>query len=68
MPTYTYKCEKCRKIYEIIQRMADAHITECPVCKSGNFRRIFTPPTVKTQRKSSKRKSLGSVGDFGPEL
>ena len=68
MATYTYECEKCQKLHEMTQRMTDAHVTKCPVCKSSNFRRIFTPPVVKTQRRSSGRKSLGSVGDFGPEL
>lgn len=67
MPTYTYECKQCKKLYEIIQRIADAHVTECPSCKSSNFRRIFTPPMIKTERRSSKRKTLGSIGDFGPE-
>jgi len=68
MLTYVYECEKCQKTYDIAQPVTEAHLAKCPVCRSAKFRRIFTAPMVKTQRRASRRKSLGSVGDFGPEL
>ncbi len=66
MLTYVYKCEKCQKTYDIPQHMSEAHLSECPVCRSVKFRRIITTSMIKS--KTSKRRSLGSVGDFGPEL
>lgn len=66
MPTYVYKCEKCQKTYDIPQRLSEANLSECPVCKSVKFRRIITAPMLNS--KTTKRRSLGSVGDFGPEL
>ena len=30
MPTYDYKCEKCRKTFEIYQSMKDAVLRTCP--------------------------------------
>ncbi|MBU0677197.1 MAG: zinc ribbon domain-containing protein [Verrucomicrobia bacterium] len=66
MPTYTYKCEKCQKTHEIFQQLSEAHLSKCPVCGSVKFQRVITAPMLKS--KTSKRRSRGSVGDFGPEL
>ena len=30
MPTYEYKCEKCRKPFEVFQSMKDAPFKTCP--------------------------------------
>ena len=30
MPTYEYRCEKCKKGFEIFQSMKDAALTMCP--------------------------------------
>jgi len=35
MPTYMYKCTKHGHQFEVRQRMADAPLTECPVCGSS---------------------------------
>ena len=67
MLTYVYECDKCRKTTEIRQRVTAAHLTKCPVCGSKKFRRIISSATVMTTRRSVRRKSLGTVGSFGPE-
>lgn len=35
MPLYEYKCEKCQKVHEVIQKFSDAPLTTCPdeACK-----------------------------------
>lgn len=33
MPIYEYQCENCGKHFEIFQKIADAPLTECRVCK-----------------------------------
>ena len=33
MPLYEYKCEKCRKVHEIMQKFSDAPVSECPDCQ-----------------------------------
>ena len=33
MPIYEYQCEDCGKHFEIFQKIADAPLTECRVCK-----------------------------------
>ena len=30
MPTYEYKCEKCKKTFDIFQKMSDKHLSICP--------------------------------------
>ncbi len=68
MPTYVYKCAKCKKTYDIVQQVSESRLAECPVCKSANFCRTITAPMVMTKSRSSRHVSLGSVGEFGPEL
>src|SRR5919199_1283079 len=41
MPTYDYKCSACGTVREVIQKMTDAPLTQCPEC-GGEFRRIIT--------------------------
>lgn len=33
MPIYEYRCDKCSKTHEIIQKFSDAPITTCPDCQ-----------------------------------
>lgn len=42
MPTYVYRCRKCGHELEIVQKMTDDPLTECPKCK-GEFRRVLFP-------------------------
>jgi putative FmdB family regulatory protein len=32
MPTYEYKCKQCEEVFEILQKMTDAPLRDCPVC------------------------------------
>jgi putative FmdB family regulatory protein len=41
MPTYEYKCDKCGHQFEIMQKMSDEPVKNCPEC-SGKVRRIFS--------------------------
>jgi len=53
MPTYTYECDRCRKTYDIDQRMTDSHIEKCPACGSLRFKRIICAPMVLTKSKTT---------------
>ena len=64
MPTYEYRavepdrsCEHCRQGFEIIQRMTEPSLTQCPKCKGPIHRVLFAPtvvvrgsPTTETDR------------------
>ena len=32
MPIYEYRCVKCDHIFDVIQKVSDAPLTECPEC------------------------------------
>ena len=40
MPTYEYRCLKCKKTFEKLQSMNDAPIQSCPKCK-GKVERLI---------------------------
>lgn len=35
MPTYEYKCKKCKKTFEVLQSIKAKPIKKCPKCKSA---------------------------------
>ena len=41
MPNYDYCCSSCGHKEEILQKMTDAPLTECPQCKKETFKRLF---------------------------
>ncbi|MGQ0658693.1 MAG: FmdB family zinc ribbon protein [Chromatiales bacterium] len=54
MPTYEYRCEKCRNRFERVQHVAE-HVkakARCPKCGSVNVERVFSTFFAKTGKKS----------------
>ena len=43
MPTYEYECKKCKKVFDVFQKMSDKPLLKCPdkSCK-GNVRRLIS--------------------------
>ncbi len=46
MPTYDYKCDKCRKTYELRQGFDAASEHACELCGKGVAKRVLSAPTV----------------------
>jgi len=42
MPIYAYKCESCGHAKDVLQKMADAPLTDCPVCGKPSFKKQLT--------------------------
>src|SRR5881296_2141242 len=42
MPTYEYECLKCRRVFEVRQRISEPALTVCDVC-GGEVRRLLSP-------------------------
>jgi putative FmdB family regulatory protein len=40
MPTYEYKCQSCKRRFEVSQRMTEAPLTECAECH-GPLKRLI---------------------------
>ena len=42
MPIYAYKCESCGFAKDVLQKMSDAVLTECPSCGAAAFKKQLT--------------------------
>ena len=42
MPIYEYMCQSCEQTLEKLQRMNDAHLTDCPECGEAALRRMVS--------------------------
>ena len=43
MPIYEYECEKCKKRFEVIQKMSDPPLVTCSDC-SGKLNKLVSSP------------------------
>lgn len=42
MPTYQYECERCGHLFEVMQSITDARLTDCPSCQAkGSVHRLI---------------------------
>ena len=42
MPIYAYKCESCGFAKDVLQKMSDAPLTDCPSCAKPSFQKQLT--------------------------
>ena len=42
MPIYEYACISCDHRLEVIQRMSDEPLRDCPVCNTPNLRKLVS--------------------------
>jgi putative FmdB family regulatory protein len=42
MPIYAYKCESCGHSKDVLQKMSDAPLTDCPQCGAPAFKKQLT--------------------------
>ena len=42
MPIYAYKCESCGHAKDVLQKMADEPLTDCPACGKPSFKKQLT--------------------------
>ncbi|MFZ4743595.1 MAG: FmdB family zinc ribbon protein [Limnohabitans sp.] len=42
MPIYAYKCESCGHAKDVLQKMSDDPLTNCPACGGGGFKKQLT--------------------------
>lgn len=44
MPIYAYKCDACGYAKDVLQRMSDDPISDCPACGAPKFSKQLTAP------------------------
>lgn len=42
MPIYAYKCESCGHSKDVLQKISDAPLTDCPSCGAPTFKKQLT--------------------------
>ncbi len=42
MPIYAYKCESCGYAKDVLQKLSDAPLTDCPQCGASSFTKQLT--------------------------
>lgn len=42
MPIYAYRCEACGFAKDVLQKMSDAVLTDCPTCGKATFKKQLT--------------------------
>src|SRR5947199_3597787 len=77
MPIYEYQCSKCKKVQEIWQKISEAALTRCPICK-GKMERLISSTgfslkgsgwyaTDYTRKGKSESKTESKTGESKPE-
>lgn len=68
MPIYEYQCKSCGHEQDILQKMSDEPLTECPQCKEQSFTKRISAAGFRlkgqgwyeTDFKSGSKKNLAS--------
>ena len=47
MPIYEYRCDQCGHQFEVLQKISDAPVKNCPKCNSNNPRRLVSAAAFK---------------------
>lgn len=42
MPIYEYRCSACGHELEVMQKMSEAPLTECPACATQNLQKLIS--------------------------
>lgn len=46
MPIYEYKCIDCTALHEVLQKLSDNPISQCPVCSSSRYSKQISTGTA----------------------
>ena len=74
MPIYEYECQACGHQYEVIQKMSDDPLVECPACKKPALKKLISAAAFRlkgggwyeTDFKSGNKKNLAK-GEGGAD-
>lgn len=73
MPIYEYKCESCGHEMEVMQKMADEPLTECPQCHKKALKKLVSAAGFRlsgngwyeTDFKGGKKKNIAEKSGSG---
>jgi putative FmdB family regulatory protein len=44
MPIYEYECKNCGHVFDVLQKMSDDPLAECPECGQPDLRKLLSAP------------------------
>ena len=47
MPIYEYRCDACGHMLDVLQKISDDPLKECPECRKAALRRLVSAPTFR---------------------
>ena len=78
MPIYEYRCEECGHELDVLQKVSEPALTDCPECESSSLRKLISAPNFRLKGsgwyetdfkgdKDNKRNLHGSDSEAKPE-
>ena len=75
MPIYEYACKQCGHQFDVLQKVSDPVLTDCPECGQAELRKLISAPVFRlkgsgwyeTDFKSGKDKKRNLAGDGEPK-
>ena len=65
MPIYEYACAECGHRLEVMQKMSDAPLSECPVCKAATLRKLMSAAGVRVKDGGGKAAAMEPICGAG---
>lgn len=70
MPIYEYRCDACSHQLEVLQKLSDPALTDCPACEQPVLKRLISPVGFRlkgggwyeTDFKSNNKRNLAEGG------
>ena len=58
MPVYEYLCHNCGKSFDVLQRLSDARLTNCPQCGRPRLQKRVSVPVVRVKPRFAASRTL----------
>jgi putative FmdB family regulatory protein len=55
MPIFDYQCRACGHVFDALQKLADAPLTDCPECGKAALQKCLSAPAFQLQGKGWRR-------------
>ena len=73
MPIYEYECKNCGHVFDVLQKMSENPLTECPECGRPDLRKLLSAPNFRlkgggwyeTDFKTDNKRNLAESPDGG---
>ncbi len=73
MPIYEYECKNCGHVFDVLQKMSDDPLAECPECGQPDLRKLLSAPNFhlkgggwyETDFKTDKKRGSAESPDSG---